>query len=63
MGRWESVPCCERCWIERNSSYDPDTDELVVRQPFRLTEPPLESCGFCGQPTILGIYVRAEVGT
>ena len=48
---WINAPICERCWIERNSEWE----------PVRLTEPEIEMCNFCGSPTIFGAYVRAEV--
>lgn len=58
---WLNLPCCERCWIERHTTYHAKTQEMQVRQPVRMKEPELETCGFCGQPTISGIFVRAEV--
>lgn len=60
-------PQCERCWIDANGEWDMANDasetwqRLVgVRMPTKATEPPIERCSFCGAPTIVGIYVRAD---
>jgi sulfatase maturation enzyme AslB (radical SAM superfamily) len=68
---WQSVPQCERCWIEANSTYDTfvtsaETAEqriVNIKMPFVMQQPVAEVCHFCGEPTIIGIYVRAEVNT
>lgn len=54
-----NAPCCERCWIDRNSLDTPDG--LTIRIPTRLVDPEPETCHYCGQVTIFGIYVREVV--
>jgi hypothetical protein len=39
---------CAACWDAQNPG----------RVPFRLNEPELEQCCFCGAPTSAGIYTR-----
>lgn len=67
---WKNVPCCEACWIQREGEWVPygRTDDgapleqlTSLRKPVRMVDPPLEQCGFCGKPTFIGIYVRAQV--
>jgi hypothetical protein len=62
---WTDAPMCERCWIDREGEWKPIddvADQLVaIRMPHRLVEPTLERCGFCGAPTISGIYQRADL--
>jgi hypothetical protein len=55
-------PVCERCWIEREAVWDEtDTEVLVgLRLPVRTMEPELERCSFCGLPTFIGVFVRAD---
>lgn len=70
MAEWNQ-PKCERCWIEHEGRWDTDEAEGItylssVRIPFRLTDPDgprVEQCAWCGQPTIVGIYVRADPAT
>lgn len=50
-------PICERCWIMKNSTAD--GDNLSVRAPHTHVTG-LETCAFCGEPTIVGIYVRHD---
>ena len=57
-------PICERCWIERNSGVVKDVaDSIAIIMPFVMQEPTLEFCGFCGAPTIVGIYTRQDPKT
>lgn len=58
-------PICERCWIEAEGVWVSDiatgTESLsALRFPVRLTEPTIEVCAWCGQPTIIGAYKRAD---
>lgn len=65
MSGW-SQPCCERCWIENNTSWElgPDgIDQQTIRQPTRITDPQLELCCHCGYETIVGIYIRIDPAT
>lgn len=41
-------PICEVCWEERNPN----------RQPVKVKDAETEICGFCGEHTNSGIYVR-----
>lgn len=52
-------PICERCWIEQ------ETDGLSVRVPVRYVGQDLsiERCSWCGAPTIVGIFKRADPTT
>lgn len=67
MSNW-SQPMCERCWIDAEGEFDLDVlpdgtagQRLVqVRRPFVMVEPVLETCAWCGAPTIVGIYRRAD---
>lgn len=56
-------PTCERCWIQQHAGYN-DEDYLVsIDRPVLVKEPDLEQCSFCGSPTIVGIYTRADPST
>lgn len=57
MTNW-TQPTCERCWILRRSTSDAEGRIEGVEIPYRLKEPSLEQCAFCGEPTIFGVYVR-----
>lgn len=62
--RFIDAPVCERCWIDREATWDEQGDlEMLVglRLPVRLLEPELERCHFCGAPTFIGVYQRVEV--
>jgi hypothetical protein len=49
-------PCCERCWINIVGRV-----EEGVRQPHLLASAwQLERCSWCGEPTIIGLYVRHD---
>ena len=56
-------PICERCWIAREAAWE-DVGEVEVlkeiRRPTVLTDSDLEQCAFCGEPTIMGIFVRHD---
>jgi hypothetical protein len=64
-------PCCERCWIEAEGQWEVEATndggihELVsIRSPVRLNQTAhdstIEQCAWCGKPTIVGIYKRAD---
>lgn len=61
-----SQPCCEACWISRNAvivDQNGDTSGIriaSVRMPTVIRDPDIEQCAFCGSPTIVGIFVRAD---
>lgn len=44
---------CERCWVERQGFRQPTR----VRDEFHTGAEP---CAFCGRPTWVGIYTRAD---
>ena len=54
-------PQCERCWVVEHSTADP-RGGFIVSQPVRVTkgsgDP--ERCAWCGLPTWVGIWVRAD---
>lgn len=52
MSEYRTVACCDPCWERRRHS---------SRPPFRLRHPEREVCGYCGEQTTSGIYVRASV--
>ena len=57
-------PQCEQCWIEHNSYYEPARG-VVVRVPHRMIDPDpdkakVEQCAWCGNETVVGIYVRED---
>jgi hypothetical protein len=65
MSDWNQ-PCCERCWIEREGIWDEQGDDDVLiglRLPVRLVDIELEQCSYCGKPTFIGVYVRADPKT
>lgn len=60
-------PICERCWIEAEGEWELERTGDGARQvlarlrfPIRLKESTLERCSWCGLPTILGAYKRAD---
>ena len=55
---WQA-PCCERCWITDVGARPGGEIEV----PVRLTEPDIETCAFCGNLTIFGVYVRRDPTT
>lgn len=73
MSDWTHAQC-EACWINENSTWvptptGPDDERLdSIRQPVRVVAPegealPVERCCWCGQPTIVGIFVRRDPAT
>ena len=64
------VPCCETCWFEIRGEWTTEriggrqVERLVnVPMPTRASEPVLEKCGYCGGPTIFGVYRRQDPST
>jgi len=56
-----SQPCCESCWIHRNHTV---VDEgIEIRTPVQVTDAGIHTCGFCGNMTIMGVFVRADPAT
>lgn len=57
-------PQCERCWVVEHSTWEGD-QLLDVRLPVRmeLGSGPPERCAWCGLPTWVGIWVRADPST
>lgn len=58
-------PTCERCWIDQNKRHDGD-GVFSIRQPVRFVDPDnprIEFCAWCGLPTIVGIFQRADPAT
>jgi hypothetical protein len=53
---------CERCWINEHTHIDP-TFNVSIRQPTMLKIREVEKCSFCGEFTIVGIYVRQDPKT
>lgn len=59
-------PKCERCWIDHEGKWEPlashpEAERLLeVRSPVRVSEVELETCSWCGEPTIFGVFVRAD---
>jgi hypothetical protein len=49
---------CGDCWLAKNYSKTPE-GEVEVRLPLMTKEPPGECC-FCGNKTVLGIFVRHD---
>ena len=46
-------PVCDPCYATK----EPE------REPFRMKEPELERCCFCGKQTLSGIYYRVDPRT
>lgn len=59
MSDW-TQPICERCWIEKNSTWEGGQRLISIRRPTRLKDPEVERCSYCGLPTIFGAYVRDD---
>lgn len=55
-------PICEKDWIAQNSTWNEDNTEMTgVKIPVRVTNiDTVETCAWCGDPTIMGIYVRED---
>lgn len=58
-------PICERDWVKQNARYNEDDVLTEIRMPYRLTSEhtEIERCAWCGEPTIFGVYVRADPDT
>jgi hypothetical protein len=68
-GEEDLVPLCERCWIEENSVWEPDSvDEkgniitklVSVNVPIQLSPGAVNECFTCGRVTVVGIYVPID---
>ena len=53
-------PICERDWFDQRSIRANDGTFIGVRMPVRVREPDIETCAWCGSPTIFGAYLRAD---
>jgi hypothetical protein len=57
-------PTCETCWILRHSTWKEDEDVLVsIDRPVMVRDDSIQQCSYCGSPTIVGIYTRADPAT
>ena len=56
-------PTCEACWIGQHSQWDEEENLVSIGKPVRVREADLERCSYCGAPTIVGIYTRADPAT
>lgn len=63
------VPLCERCWIEENSVWEPESVDMEgniltrlvsVNVPIKLSPGTVCECFICGKVTVVGIYVSAD---
>lgn len=50
MAQPQTQPICERCWFAMNPQNDPKQTKNTTR----------ETCSYCSQPTVAGIYVLAD---
>ena len=57
---WSNFPQCERCWISANTTWDSTAKTISIRPPIRVLNSGTERCGWCGEFTVMGIYVRAD---
>jgi hypothetical protein len=67
MSNW-TQPQCEACWIKANTTevVVDGLDAISIRQPVRLNHtenPSIHQCAFCGELTIMGIFVRVDPTT
>jgi|KBSSwiStaDraftv2_1062776.scaffolds.fasta_scaffold1418268_1 hypothetical protein len=58
MSNW-THPQCEACWIASETTIV-SYGTLEIRRPHMLIGPGIEMCCYCGKPTIVGIYRRAD---
>lgn len=67
--RFRVYPQCEVCWIEENSTWEPDgvssDGKLVARMsaiavPVDLEPGQVNVCCVCGELTVVGIFVERE---
>jgi hypothetical protein len=63
------VPLCERCWIEENSVWEPESVDMEgniltrlvsVNVPIKLSPGTVCECFICSKVTVVGIYVSAD---
>lgn len=62
MSNW-TQPQCERCWLDNNTHLNPETKEIEIRRPVLMVGDHAEQCAWCGQLTIIGLYVRVDPST
>lgn len=57
-------PMCERCWINKNTTVHDDGSE-TIRRPFLMVGEHVtaEQCAWCGNQTIVGMFVREDPAT
>jgi hypothetical protein len=55
-------PTCEKCWILRKSEWDDDV-LVSIDRPVTVKDDSIQQCSYCGAPTIVGIYTRADPTT
>lgn len=59
---------CEACWIDQRGEWEPvPGGQMLVGVPVpvrvnvdMLDKPTMETCSWCGRPTFVGIFVRAD---
>lgn len=63
-------PMCEACWVNERGTWErlPDgSGEYLsaLRMPvlLRRDDPKVEQCAYCGRPTFVGLFVRADPTT
>jgi hypothetical protein len=64
MSNWNQ-PKCEACWIKDNCEVAVVEGEDVIvsiRMPVLLTHEhrDIKQCAWCGGPTLIGLFVRAD---
>ena len=59
---WDS-PCCEACWIDAVGVQRIDEGTTRIRVPLMLKDSGMHTCAFCGELTIVGIFVRRDPAT
>ena len=52
MSRWMTHAICDLCW----QNWQPGRDPVRFREEARE----VETCCWCGQPTLSGIYARED---
>jgi hypothetical protein len=60
--KFSAQAICEADWINRSAKWDGNR-LTSLQMPVRLADPEIEQCAWCGEPTILGAYVRVETAT
>jgi hypothetical protein len=48
--------------VDANTEIGP-TFDVAIRKPYRVREPEIEMCAWCGRHTIVGIYTRVDPST